>query len=168
MPSRSVLGIALASAAGVFWGSMSIAAQYLMESVAFDAIDLTALRLTGAGVLLLALESFVLREDVFAPFRDGRDRRDLVFYALGMLGIQLAFFLSIREANAATAALTVTTGPLFVTGWTAYSEHRAVTKEEWISIALAMAGVTLLVTKGDFSTLDFSPAGVLWGIASAA
>ena len=168
MLSRSVLGIALASAAGVFWGSMSIAAQYLMESVAFGAVDLTALRLTGAGVLLLALEAFVLREDVFAPFRDGRDRRDLVFYALGMLGIQLAFFLSIRDANAATAALTVTTGPLFVTGWTAYFEHRAVTKEEWILIALAMAGVSLLVTKGDFSTLDFSPAGVLWGIASAA
>lgn len=101
MLSRSVLGIALASAAGVFWGSMSIAAQYLMESVAFDAVDLTALRLTGAGVLLLALEAFVLREDVFAPFRNGRDRRDLVFYALGMLGIQLAFFLSIRDANAA-------------------------------------------------------------------
>lgn len=31
-----------------------------------------------------------------------------------------------------------------------------------------MTGVSLLVTKGDFSTLDFSPAGVLWGIASAA
>lgn len=31
MLSRSVLGIALASAASVFWGSMSIAAQYLME-----------------------------------------------------------------------------------------------------------------------------------------
>ena len=82
--------------------------------------------------------------------------------------VQLTFFLSIRDANAATAALTVTTGPLFVTGWTAYVEHRAITKEEWISIALAMAGVSLLVTKGDFSTLDFSPAGVLWGIASAA
>ena len=168
MLSRSVLGIALASAAGVFWGSMSIAAQYLMESVAFDAVDLTALRLTGAGVLLLALEAFVLREDILAPFRDKKDRRDLLFYALGMLGIQLTFFLSIRDANAATAALTVTTGPLFVTGWTAFAEHRAITKEEWISIVLAMAGVSLLVTQGDFSTLDFSPAGVLWGIASAA
>lgn len=62
----------------------------------------------------------------------------------------------------------MTTGPLFVTGWTAYAERRAITKEEWISIALATAGVSLLVTKGDFSTLDFSPAGVLWGIASAA
>ena len=123
MLSRSVLGVALASAAGIFWGSMSIAAQYLMESVAFDTVDLTALLLTGAGVLL-ALEAFVLREDVFAPFRDGRDRRDLVFYALGMLGIQLAFFLSIRDANAATAALTVTTGPLFVTGWTARAPRR--------------------------------------------
>lgn len=121
-----------------------------------------------ASSFLLALEALVLREDILAPFRDKKDRRDLLFYALGMLGIQLTFFLSIRDANAATAALTVTTGPLFVTGWTAYAEHRAITKEEWISVALAMAGVSLLVTKGDFSTLDFSPAGVLWGIASAA
>lgn len=168
MLSRPMIGILLASAAGVFWGSMSIASQYLMESVSFDAIDLSALRLAGAGILLLVLEALVLREDILAPFRDKKDRRDLLFYALGMLGIQLTFFLSIRDANAATAALTVTTGPLFVTGWTAFAEHRAITKEEWISIVLAMAGVSLLVTKGDFSTLDFSPAGVLWGIASAA
>lgn len=168
MLSRPMIGILLASAAGVFWGSMSIAAQYLMESVSFDAIDLSALRLAGAGILLLVLEELVLREDILAPFRVKTDRGDLLFYALGMLGIQLTFFLSIRDANAATAALTVTTGPLFVTGWTAYAEHRAITKEEWISIALAMAGVSLLVTKGDLSTLDFSPAGVLWGIASAA
>lgn len=168
MLSRPLIGILLASAAGVFWGSMSIAAQYLMEAVSFDAIDLASLRLAGAGVLLLALEALILREDILAPFRDKKDRRDQLFYALGMLGIQLTFFLSIRDANAATAALTVTTGPLFVTGWTAYSERRAITLDEWISIALAVGGVSLLVTKGDFSTLDFSPAGVLWGIASAA
>lgn len=168
MLPRPMIGILLASAAGVFWGSMSIAAQYLMEAVSFDAVDLSALRLAGAGVLLLAVEAVVAKKNVFTPFRDAKDRRDLLFYAVGMLGIQLTFFLSIRDANAATAALTVTTGPLFVTDWTAYAEHRAITKEEWISIALAMAGVSLLVTKGDFSTLDFSPAGVLWGIASAA
>lgn len=168
MLPRPMIGILLASAAGVFWGSMSIAAQYLMEAVSFDAVDLSALRLAGAGVLLLAVEAVVAKKNVFTPFRDAKDRRDLLFYAVGMLGIQLTFFLSIRDANAATAALTVTTGPLFVTGWTAFAEHRAITKEEWISIVLAMAGVSLLVTKGDFSTLDFSPAGVLWGIASAA
>ena len=105
MLPRPMIGILLASAAGVFWGSMSIAAQYLMEAVSFDAIDLASLRLAGAGVLLLALEALVLREDVLAPFRDRKDRRDIVFYALGMLGIQLTFFLSIRDANAATAAL---------------------------------------------------------------
>ena len=111
-----MIGILLASAAGVFWGSMSIAAQYLMEAVSFDAVDLSALRLAGAGVLLLTLEALVLREDILTPFRDRKDRRDLVFYALGMLGIQLTFFLSIRDANAATAALTVTTGPAFRDG----------------------------------------------------
>ena len=100
MLPRPMIGILLASAAGVFWGSMSIAAQYLMEAVSFDAIDLASLRLAGAGVLLLALEALVLREDVLAPFRDRKDRRDIVFYALGMLGIQLTFFLSIRDVTA--------------------------------------------------------------------
>ena len=90
------------------------------------------------------------------------------FFEIRTGSCHLTFFLSIRDANAATAALTVTTGPLFVTGWTAYAEHRAITRDEWLSIALAVGGVSLLVTKGDFSTLDFSPAGVLWGIASAA
>ena len=113
MLPRPMIGILLASAAGVFWGSMSIAAQYLMESVSFDAVDLSALRLAGAGVLLLAVEALVAKKNVFTPLRDAKDRRDLILYALGMLGIQLTFFLSIRDANAATAALTVTTGPLF-------------------------------------------------------
>ena len=90
MFSRPLIGILLASAAGVFWGSMSIAAQYLMEAESFNAIDLSALRLAGAGVLLLALETFVLREDVFAPFRDKINRRDILFYALGMLGSELS------------------------------------------------------------------------------
>lgn len=88
MLSRPMIGILLASAAGVFWGSMSIAAQYLMESVSFDAIDLSALRLAGAGILLLALETFVLREDVLAPYRDKTDRCDILLYSLGMIGIQ--------------------------------------------------------------------------------
>ena len=42
MLSRPLIGILLASSAGVFWGSMSIAAQYLMESVSFEALDLSA------------------------------------------------------------------------------------------------------------------------------
>lgn len=88
MLSRPLIGILLASAAGVFWGSMSIAAQYLMEAVSFDAADLSALRLAGAGVLLLAVEALIAKENVFAPFRDAKDRRDLLFYAVGMLGIQ--------------------------------------------------------------------------------
>lgn len=158
MLPRPMIGILLASAAGVFWGSMSIASQYLMEAVSFDAIDLASLRLAGAGVLLLALEALVLREDVLAPFRDRKDRRDIVFYALGMLGIQLTFFLSIRDANAATAALTVTTGPLFVTGWTAYSERRAITLDEWISIVLAIGGgaILCLINPPDVAAVEWN------------
>lgn len=147
---------------------MGIAAQYLMQHCGFDVYDLVSLRLAGAGVMLLLFERFVAMHDIAAPFRRRQDLFDLLLYGIGMLGIQLTFFLSIQTSNAATAALTVTTGPLFVTAWTAYAEKRAVTKKEWLCLLLAVLGVTLIVTKGRFDTLDFSVEGVLWGIASAA
>ena len=45
--------------------------------------------------------------------------RDVVIYGLGVLATQFTFFLAIRDADAATAAIMVITGPLFVIGWIA-------------------------------------------------
>lgn len=167
MNNRTLIGIVLAVLAGLCWGSMSVAAQYLMACVRFDATDLSTLRMLGAGLMLLAFER--LRGNrLSAILGDRRNLRDLCFYSAGMLGIQWTFFLSIDAANAATAALMVTTGPLFVIGWTAWQTKRLPSLSAWTALALAAAGTTLIVTKGSFDALDFSPAGVLWGMTSAA
>ena len=168
MTDRSHLhGIALACAAGFFWGSMGVAAQYLLQRASFEVLDLVLIRLLGAGGLLLFYEAFAARRLRPALIFEKRNALDIFIYGLGLLVSQITFFLSIEKANAATASLMVTTVPLFVTGWTAWSERRAVTKREWLSIAMAAAGVACIVTKGRLDAVDFSAAGVFWGIVSA-
>ena len=57
MKKGYLIGVVLAATAGVFWGSMGIAAEYLMRAFNFAALDLVSLRLLGAGVLLLSFEA---------------------------------------------------------------------------------------------------------------
>lgn len=49
MKKENCIGVLLAATAGVFWGSMGIAAEYLMRDFNFAALDLVSLRLLGAG-----------------------------------------------------------------------------------------------------------------------
>ncbi len=161
-----IFGMFLAAMAGFLWGSMSVAAQFLMQSGTFPVNDLVSMRLLGAGLMLLLWEAAVSRRPVVRLFLE--NWKPLLVYGCGMLVIQWTFFKSIQVSNAATAALMVTFGPLFVTGWTAFSEKRAVTLKEWICIGLAAAGVVLIVTKGDFDAVDMSFEGAFWGIMSSA
>lgn len=111
-----VKGLFLAGLAGIFWGSMGSAAQYLMENCRFTAEDLVSLRLAGAGFLLLTFERIVLRRHVLSVLFKERNWLAVTVYGIGLLGVQYAFFLSIRESDAATAALMAMTIPLMVTG----------------------------------------------------
>ena len=169
MASRNYLqGILLACAAGFFWGSMGVAAQYLLQRASFEVFDLVSIRLLGAGLLLLLYETLVSKRFDLKAVLKKRNAIDILIYGLGLVAAQATFFLSIEKSNAATASLMVTTVPLFVTAWTAYAEKRAITRREWLSLAMAAIGVGCIVTKGRLDTVDFSTAGVIWGIVSAA
>ena len=58
MEIKTLKGITLASTAGICWGSMGVAAQYLMAECRFTVLDLTSIRLLGAGILLVLLDIF--------------------------------------------------------------------------------------------------------------
>lgn len=161
-----LFGMFLAAMAGFFWGSMSVAAQFLMQAGTFPVNDLVSLRLLGAGAILIVWEGFVSRRPIVRLVRE--NWRPLLIYGIGMLAIQWTFFKSIAVSNAATATLMVTFGPLFVTAWTAFAEKRPITAKEWLCIGLAAAGVVLITTKGDFDAVDMSFEGAFWGILSAA
>ena len=162
-------GVFLAAFAGCCWGSMAVAAQYLFTDCGFQARHLTTLRLIGAGVLLLALQAaFGGFQSILKPFKEKRNIQDILIYGVGVLLIQYTFFLAIEQSNAGTAAIMVGVGPLFIIGYLAVCKHRKPVPKEFFCLFLAISGVALVVTKGNFESLDFVSTGAFWGLLSSA
>ncbi len=166
--SNTLKGVLLASFAGWCWGSMAVCAQYLFNSCGFISSDLTTLRLFGSGVSLLLLYALTTRQSIFLPFQDLRNLRDVFIYGLGVLLIQWTFFKAISVSNAGTAALMVGFGPLFIIFYFVITKGRKPSLKEMICLCLALTGVFLLVSKGNFKISDLSWGGCLWGLTSAA
>lgn len=167
MEIKTLKGIALASTAGICWGSMGVAAQYLMAECHFTVLDLTSIRLLGAGILLVLLDIFWNRTKHIKAVFEKENFKDIVIYGFALLCSQSTFFLSIFSSNAATATIMVLTSPLFIIAYLAIVHHRRIKVLEMVSLLLALIGVLLIITKGNWDTMDFSIAGVGWGLASA-
>lgn len=160
-------GVGLSVSAAVFWGSMGVCAQYLLQQCSFTPLDLVSMRLVLAGLILLILERVVFGRNILSPLRDTRTALGILAAGLLILVSQLTFMLSVAASNAGTAAIVLTIVPLICACWLALTEKRPLTVREGICFVLAASGVFLIVTKGNFSSLDFSFAGVLWGLVSA-
>ena len=65
-------GIGLAIAASVFWGSMGVCAQYLLQQCSFTPLDLVSMRLVLAGLILLIMERVVFGRNIISPLKDIR------------------------------------------------------------------------------------------------
>lgn len=167
MEIKTLKGITLASTAGICWGSMGVAAQYLMAECRFTVLDLTSIRLLGAGILLVLLDIFWNRTKHIKAVFEKENLKDIVIYGFALLCSQSTFFLSIFSSNAATATIMVLTSPLFIIAYLAIVHHRRIKVLEMVSLLLALVGVLLIITKGNWDTMDFSIAGVGWGLASA-
>ena len=167
MQNRVRFGVMLAALAGVFWGSMGVSAQFLFTDCGFRPIDLVGLRLIGAGLMMLLIHRVIMGGSVFKPVSNRRNAIGIFIYGIGMLMAQLCFFSCIRESNAGTATILVATTPLFIILWEALVEGRHVSAREIFCFTLASVGITLIVTKGDFSSLSLSLLGVAGGLASA-
>lgn len=161
------LGASLALLAGACWGAMGVAAQFLFESYGFTAEGLVSLRLTAAGAAILLALSVFGRRGMIRELFAGRNLRDLLLYGAESALMQYTFFLAIARSNAGTAAVLSGAVPLFLLLWQMGLERRAPRFLEVFSLLLASAGIVLLVTKGDLTALDFSVAGVGFGLASA-
>lgn len=168
MISEQTRGIVLASGAGLCWGCVSVAAQYLFTDLGFSPEDLVSLRLLASGALLIAIDFLLNPRNVVAPVFRRENLPAVLLYGAGVLSGQYTFFLSIAHTNAGTAAILIGTQPLMILLWLAFHDGRHITPREGFCLLLALFGVGCLVTKGDLSSLDFSAAGVVFGLLSAA
>lgn len=162
-------GVALAVAGSVLWGASGIAGQFLLQDRGVTPEWLSAARMIGAGILLLGLDGLRCGGDIFSIWKSRHEALMLLLFGvLGMVGVQYTYFAAIALSNAATATILQYTMPILVILWTAFSERTRPSGRVLAALVLAVGGVLLLVTRGEWGMLAVSPEALFWGLLSAA
>ena len=85
MEIKTLKGVTLASIAGICWGSMGVAAKYLMAQCQFTVLDLTSIRLLGAGLVLILLDFFWNRTKHIKAVFQIENFKDILIYGFALL-----------------------------------------------------------------------------------
>lgn len=160
-------GFALALTSAFFWGVSGACAQYVFQNKGVTIGWLVTVRLLMAGSILLSYARWRNR-DIWRIWQTKRSAVSLlIFGLLGMLAIQYTYFAAIQSSNAATGTVLQYVGPVLIALYFACLRRRWPTRAEASAVALAFLGTVLLVTHGDWTELQISPAALFWGLASA-
>ena len=150
---RPLVGYVLVWSAVALWSLNATVSKVILESAGLSALRLSQVRATGAALLLLAAVA-VWRP---ASLRI-RSWRELVFLAVfgiaGLAFVQLFYFVAIQRLEIGIALVIQYLTPVFVALWARFVEREPVRKRLWGAIALALAGLTLVVDLWGGMTLD--------------
>lgn len=157
---------AMAALACVMWGISGLFAKSLFNvSKDITPLWLTQIRLIISGLILL-LTAGVMRQRPLACLKT--DCKTLTAYGLlGLVPVQLFYFVVVQQANASVATVLQFCGPFIVMAYMV-ARHKQVLR--WLDVLAALgafAGVFLLATHGDVSHLALTPAVLFWGALSA-
>ncbi|MGO3652702.1 DMT family transporter [Vagococcus sp.] len=165
MKNSKYMGFFYAIVGCIFWGGSGTAAQYFFEHNQISTQWVVGVRLLTAGLLLLLWCFFTIPKQVKHMFTTPKHLLKLIAFGfLGVLPSQFTYFMAIRLGNAPTATVLQFLSPLFILIYLAIRYLKLPRKIDFISIAIAMLGTFLLVTKGNIYQLSLSPAAIIWGI----
>jgi drug/metabolite transporter (DMT)-like permease len=165
--SETQQGFALALTSAVLWGVSGACAQFVFQDKGITIDWMVTVRLLLAGTMLLTYALWRGR-DIWHIWQTKRSAISLlIFGLLGMLAVQYTYFAAIQSSNAATGTVLQYVGPVLIALYFACLRKRWPTRAEAAAVALAFLGTVLLVTHGDWTALQISPAALFWGLASA-
>lgn len=168
MKNKSLLGAFLALFGGVCWGVSGSMGQYLFTYQGMDSKWLVPIRLGLAGIILLAYSFIRHGKKILEPWKTKHDAVLTLVYGLpGVSMCQFFYFLCIQLSNAGFATILQSTAPVPVLIVTCILAKRGPKINEIISIIMALLGVTLITTHGDFSNLSSSGTALIAGLISA-
>jgi drug/metabolite transporter (DMT)-like permease len=153
----------MAASAAALWAVNGTVSKVILDS-GVSSLRLTEVRSTGAFfglVLILA---------VTAPSRLKVPVREIPFLAVfgigGLAFVQWFYFLAIHRLAIGIALLVQYLAPLLVALWARYVFREPVRRRIWLALALAVAGLALIVDVRHGGTV--STAGILFAAAAAA
>jgi drug/metabolite transporter (DMT)-like permease len=136
------LGYVMAATAAVLWAVNGIVSKVILTS-GLSSVRLAQVRSAGALVGLLVAIGLT------APQRLRVRPSELPFLALfgicGLAFVQWFYFLSIQRLAIGIALLIQYLAPLLVAIWARYGLHEPVRRRVWLALALALAGLSLIL-----------------------
>ncbi|ARV47236.1 transporter [Bacillus subtilis] len=166
--SKRRMGLFYVITGATCWGIGGTVAKKLFQDDQVDVNWLVTIRLLTAGVLLLMLQLFRKnRSQVIVIWKNKASAGQLLIFGLfGMLAVQYTYMASIQHGNAAVATLLQYLSPVIVIIYSVLRKRTALTKQDIITVLLALAGCFFLLTNGSISQLSVPEIAVVWGVLS--
>jgi drug/metabolite transporter (DMT)-like permease len=148
-----LLGFALVWSAVALWAVNATVSKVVLESAGLSAMRLAQVRATGAALILLVAVAIVRPASLRVS-----GWRELGFLAVfgvtGLAFVQLFYFLAIERLDIGIALVIQYLAPVFVALWARFVVKEPVRRRLWLAIALALAGLALVVDLAGGMTLD--------------
>jgi drug/metabolite transporter (DMT)-like permease len=148
---RPWLGYALALSACALWGLNGSVSKVVLET-SLSSLELVELRSLGAFLVLVAVVAATRRHELRLT------RAELPRLALfgigGLAFVQLLYLVAIRRLDIGVALLIEYTAPVLVALWARFVLRERARNRIWLALALALAGLALVVDLAHGVTLN--------------
>ncbi len=145
-----LLGIALLALTAISWGGMFPVAKAALATI--DGFYLTLLRYGLASIILLGILAKVEGPRAFAL--EGHGGRLFFYGSMGFAGFSILAFVGLAHSKAEHGAIIMALMPLITVLLTWAIKGVTPSRVTFLCIAAALAGVALVVTRGDLGALD--------------
>lgn len=152
----------------VTWGINGVVSQFLLTHYVVDPAWVATVRMLGAGLILIVPVICKYKQTCCELLHDPVSVRHLLSLSLfGLLLCQYAYLTAIKYTNSGTATVMQTLSIVMMSLFLAVRFRRRPSWREQISVVLAIAGVFLVATNGNPSTMVLSPRGLTWCLIDA-
>ena len=165
--NKNIKGVFLALLAGCCWGLSGNVGQFLFSRKGIEAGWLTVIRMIVSGIILLVM-SLAKKNDITGVWKQKNTAiRLLLFSIIGLMLVQHSYMKAIQYSNAGTTTAIQYLGMALILLVVCVTDKRWPKKFEIFGLTLAIVGVFLLATHGEFQNLNVSKLGLFWGLTSA-
>jgi drug/metabolite transporter (DMT)-like permease len=153
----TALGVTFATTTGVVWGGQFVVGKSALDQV--NAFPLSTIRYAGAAALWLVVLAVV--EGRNSLRLEGRGLRLFWLGSLGFAGFNLFAYTGLAHARPQSASLIVALVPLITALVLWHRTGQRPSKTTFLLMAVALAGVALVISKGHPTTIVSGSLG--WG-----
>ena len=159
---RPALGYAMVATAATLWALNGVVSKVILTTD-LSSLRLSEVRSTGA-LVGLAVALAIVRPETLRIRRDELLRL-VVFGVCGLALVQWFYFFAIHRLPIAVSLIIQYTAPVLVALWARFVGRESVRGRIWVALALALAGLTLVVEL--WSGLELDALGALAAVGAA-